>query len=181
MKNYFSAMKASNSTLTLALPAKANMQRVFNWLNITNDKASTTLFAHKTKLIKTSSASAAAAQKLILCTATAGVVANDLVIIQDVVDPDKYEYQVIGAVVANTSYATTANLANTYAAGAKIHCVCTGGGASAPDFSIAVGIATVEKSNATAVFVADKNEAVLWSHSAATAICDMYMSGILRS
>jgi len=181
MKTYFSASKAPGATLQLALPAKSNFQRIITWLKATNDKASTTLSFHKTKIIKTTNTASAAGQKVMTCLATAGIVANDIVIIQDSVDPALYEIGVVASVIANTSITMTNNLTNTYSAGAKIHGCVIAGGTTAAEMVLDVGVATISESNETAVFVADKNEAIYITHSAATATCNMYMSGFLRS
>jgi hypothetical protein len=115
-----------------------------------------------------------------LCTLTAGIVLNDIVIIQDVVDPTKYEIQVMGAVAANVSYTMGANLVNTYSAGAKVYGCVTAGGTSVADWIVPVGIATVDKDNATAVFVADKDQAIYVAMDSCTATNNYLITGILR-
>jgi hypothetical protein len=181
MKTYFSRAKTPSATLSLPLIADMNMQRIFTNIKATNDKATTYINFHKTKLIKTSSANAASGQKVMACTATAGVVANDLVIIQDAVDKTLFEYNVIGVVAANVSYTMTTNLANTYAAGSKIHAVCITGGTTAPEYVINVGAATVQEICAEGVFVAEKNVAVLMQFDSCTAACSYYAVGFQRS
>jgi hypothetical protein len=179
MKTYFSAAKLAGAGLTLALPAKTNFQRILTWLSVTHDKASSTLSLWKSTISR-ATLGGAAAQKVMLCTLTAGIVLNDIVIIQDVVDPTKYEINTMGAVAANVSYTLVNNLANTYASGAKVYGMKVTGGTTAADWIIPVGVATVDKTNATAVFVAEKDQAVLVEASAVTATCDFQVSGILR-
>ena len=180
MKTYFSKAKVAGAGLQLALPAKGNMQRIINYLQVTHDKALSTLSLWHSSISR-ATAGGAAVQKVMLCTATAGIVLNDIVIIQDVVDPALYEINTMGAVAANVSYTLANNLANTYKAGAKVYGVKVGGGATVADWIIPVGAATVDKSNATAVYVAEKDEAVLIEASAVTATCDFFVSGNLRS
>jgi hypothetical protein len=180
MKTFFSAAKLAGAGLTLALPANSNMQRIINSLSVTHDKALSTLSLWSSSISR-ATAGGAAAQKVMLCTLTAGIVLNDIVIIQDVVDPTKYEINTMGAVAANVSYTLVNNLANTYDAGAKVYGVKTGGGATVAKWIIPVGVATVPKDNATALYVADKDEAILIEASAVTATCDFYCAGTLRS
>jgi hypothetical protein len=180
MKTYFSQAKIAGAGLTLALPAKTNLQRILTWLSMTNDKASTYMSIWRSTLSR-ATAGGAAGQKVMLCTLTAGIVLNDVVIIQDVVDPAIYEIQTMGAVAANVSYTMGANLVNTYSAGAKVYrCVGTGG-TQAADWVIPCGIATVDKTNATAIFVAEKDSAIYMKFDSATATCEYVVSGILRS
>lgn len=180
MKSYFSKAKLAGAGLTLALPALSNMQRILTLLAVTHDKALSTLSLWHSSISR-ATAGGAAAQKVMLCTLTAGIVLNDIVIIQDVVDPSKYEINTMGAVAANVSYTLANNLANTYSAGAKVYGVKVGGGATVADWIIPVGVATVEKSNAGAVYVADKDQAVLIEASTVTATCDFFCSGFTRS
>lgn len=180
MKTYFSAAKVAGAGLQLAVPAKVNMQTILTYISATNDKALTVLSFWRSTIFR-ATAGGAAAQKVMLCTLTAGIVLNDIVIIQDVVDPTLYEINTMGAVAANVSYTLVNNLAHTYAAGARVYGVKTAGGTSVADWILPVGIATVDKSNATAVFVADKDVAVLAEFSAVTATCDFLLTGIRRS
>jgi hypothetical protein len=74
----------------------------------------------------------------------------------------------------------TNNLANTYGAGAKIYGCVTAGGTSVADYIIPIGIATVDVTNATAIFIADKDEAVYIAMDSCTTINRFLITGILR-
>jgi hypothetical protein len=181
MQIFFTNTKASSATLFNILPAKLNMQTIISWISATNDKAATVLSVWVESLKKTVSAAAASGQADVSCTATAGIVANDIVIIQDSVDPTLFERKVVSSVTANTKYVMTANLTNSYSAGATIRLMKSGGGASAAAWSFAVGIATVDKQNNTAVFVGDKDKAILVEQDSCTTVCATHIAGVYRS
>lgn len=180
MKQFFSASKTAGAALTLALPAILNMQRIVTWISATNDLAGTVLSIWFSSLFRTSTAAALSGQAVMACTTTAGIVANDIVIVQDVVDPTKYERIVVQAVAANVSYTFTTNLVNGYSSGAKIYLMKSGGGASAANWNIPVGATTIDKENATAVVVTEKDQAMLVEFSNKTATCEFILSGVMR-
>jgi len=147
MKTYFSASKPAGAGLVLApgqvLGASENMQRIITFIQATNDLAATLLTFHFSKL-RRATAGGAAAQKVMLCALTAGIVLNDLVVIQDVVDPLLCEVNVMGAVAANVSYTLVNNLAYAYSAGAYVYGCAITGGTTAPEYAMPVGAATVQ-------------------------------------
>lgn len=180
MKTYFSRSKPASAVLTLPLEAHENMQTIITWLSATNDLAGSLLTFHFSK-IRRATAGGAAGQKVMLCTLTAGIVLNDLVIIQDVVDPTLYECAVMGAVAANVSYTLVANLVNTYSAGAYVYGCQITGGTTAPEYAMAVGAATVTLGTGGGpVLVANKAQAC-YVITTNTASNSFIMSGFLRS
>lgn len=180
MKTYFSVSKPASAVLLLPIPASENMQRIMTFISATNDLAAKFISFHFSK-IRRATAGGAAGQKVMLCTATAGIVLNDLVIIQDVVNPLLYECAVMGAVAANVSYTLVANLVNTYSAGAYVYGCSITGGTTPAEYAYITGAAQVEKSNAGGVLVANKAQAVYVTYDACTATCNYIISGFLKS
>ena len=180
MKTYFSRTKAAGATLTLAVPASENMQRIITFISAENDLAAKFISFYFSKIRK-ATAGGAAGQKVMLCASTAGIVLNDLVVIQDVVDPTRFEVNTMGAVAANVSYTLANNLANTYAAGAYVYGCRITGGTTASDYAFITGAAQVEKSNASGVLVLEKAQACYITFDACTATNNYIISGFLRS
>ena len=180
MKTYFSVSKAAGAGLTLAIPASENMQRIMTFISATNDLAAKFISFHFSK-IRRATLGGAAVQKVMLCTATAGIVLNDLVIVQDVVNPLLYEVNTMGAVAANVSYTLVNNLANTYSAGAYVYGCAITGGTTPAEYAYITGAAQVEKSNAGGVLVMNKAQACYVTYDACTATCNYIISGFLRS
>lgn len=179
-KSYFTSTKPSNATLHLDVPADLGAQRIYTYVEATNDNAGQILEYFPSVLRRVSTGAAAAAQKVIPCTATAGIAATDIVIIQDAVDSTLIESDIVAAVAANVSYTITNNLVNSYSAGALIYLV-DAGAATVPAWSYVIGAATVTKSNGTAVFVVEKNQALYLVFDGCTAICDIHSAGFLRT
>jgi len=130
---------------------------------------------------KTSTGAAATGQAIFPITVTAGIVANDYGMVQDVVDPTLYEFIEILSVQANVSYTMQTNFVNSYSAGARFHAFSIGGGATGPAWMFQVGAATVTKENDTAVFVTGKGQATLVGFGSCTTICATHVAGFLRS
>lgn len=180
MKTYFSRSKAEGATLTMPMPAHENMQQIMTFISATNDLAAKFISFHFSK-IRRATAGGAAAQKVMNCTATAGIVLNDLVIIQDVLDPTLFECNVMGAVAANVSYTLVNNLAHTYSAGAYVYGCSITGGTTPAEYAYITGAAQVEKSNAGGVLTLNKAQACYVTYDACTATCNYIVSGFLRS
>ncbi len=179
---YFGKSKTSSSTLTLAIPTNFLGQILIKWIQAINDKASTVIRIYKTLLTATVTTSSPSGATNLFCAVTAGIVASDTVIIQDVVDPQKYEVNTISSVSANVKYVTGSNLAYTYAVGAKIFLMIGTGGTTAPHFENPVGIATVSIENADAVFVEEAQDTpLLIKQDSCTSVCAMAVTGVYRA
>lgn len=179
MRRVFSKAKKASTGLRLALPAQVDYQTIIQFISATNDKATTILSFWKSipGVIRTATGTTAAGQKVILCNMTDGIVDDDVCLIQDALNPEIYEVIDIDTTNPNVSYTTKANLVNSYSANAKVYLFKAGGGVTASDFGIPVGIATVKEENNTAVYSADENQAILIEFDACTATCDFYVAG----
>lgn len=180
MKTYFSVSKPASAVLLLPVPASENMQRIMTFISATNDLAAKFISFHFSK-IRRATLGGAAGQKVMLCTLTGGIVLNDLVIVQDVVNPLLFECAVMGAVAANVSYTLVANLVNTYSAGAYVYGCCITGATTPAEYAYITGAAQVEKSNASGVLVLNKAQACYVTYDACTATCNYIISGFMRS
>lgn len=179
-KSYFTVTKPSNNTLHLDVPADLSSQRIFTYIEATNDNAGQILEYFPSVLKRVSTGAAASGQKVIPCTATTGIAATDIVIIQDSRDSTLFESDLVASVVANVSYTITNNLVNSYSAGANIYLV-DAGAATVPAWSYVIGAATITKSNGTAVFVVEKDQALYLVFDGVTTLCDIHSAGFLRT